>query len=1173
MMVLLSLLAVGMLALSTIQLRSSGAGQAQTQARANARLALQQAIGQLQVELGPDQRVCAPADLLEGESDIHWTGVWSSTNPDNESWWSRDPDTGSWVDRRVEADWSAKENARAWLVSGGARPGTSPSARIDLVAEGSVGDEVDARVSAPLVEITGDHPGAMAWWTGDLSQRADVALYDPHAAGGETRARYGLVTGRGNSPELIGEGLDVGDSERARFVSSRSVDLAAGTAWPRRHFHDFTIHSRAVQANVLDGGLKRDLSSWFESDGSVPGYRGLPGIDDETPMLAQLDGAGLRPAGPTMGLLRDWASSAVTWTGNDVATVSPETVEDPDSEDYALANENPARLSDTRRANLQPILVEASNYMQISTFETVPQDPEDDVAYQLRHHIYPRVVLWNPYNVELEFEPAILMIQGNGRQEMWTTNNFGQRLAWISFEGGRSTNFADGSLAALLASDDYHDPYMGSYYFSVPKTTFGPGECLVFSPARSAEYDALSTYRPGPYDLAANELSCEVSPDPSRSFYVSGSDIGGGVEHQPTQYWYAPTPFWWLGLWGGIENQADDTRVVMKQLGDARPIVFGTAEATEGYGGDSQYSPDHHFDNLPQLSYLSGSLQFGAGKEPRIAWDDQSRMDIELLDRLNPRATLPPDVRTRQGLRLRWFEEHRSNLVNAGPMSGNEAFFQEALFATWNPRASYAVRNPWENLAGSLPTRGSNSSGGGPWFFGAYTRDLYDEAVGWDAQTPRFQNGRYHGNPFGPPQEGLDRHILFELPRRETGILSLGQLQSAKLSELVWHPSFAFGNSLADPRLGYDGLDRTVPPSRDDDDYGGFDPNAIGWSSDGERSDNRDAWAKQGRALLQGLPGERQLVYDLSYEVNHALWDAYFVSGGDRRQKSAFLADPAAQPLPNGRMILAGTAPSDPAELDFHRAARHLMVEGAFNVNSTRVEAWKAVLAATRDDDESSPFRRLLAADREVTNGSAGLSDEAWNGFRSLSDEEIERLAEAIVEQVKLRGPFLSMSDFVNRRLHNDETGRKGALQAAIDASGLNQAFVDALPIENDESLEDYVHPDNIEDPTRLEQTLKPGTMAWGAPGFLTQGDLLQVLAPSITVRSDSFVIRAYGDARDPQGNILARAWCEAVVQRTPEPLEPGPDGLNPKPRTPGDTEFGRRFEVVSFRWLKAEEV
>ena len=63
----------------------------------------------------------------------------------------------------------------------------------------------------------------------------------------------------------------------------------------------------------------------------------------------------------------------------------------------------------------------------------------------------------------------------------------------------------------------------------------------MFSPAKSAEYDGLSVYRPGPYNLNKNVLSCEVAPDPARSYYVSGSDIDGGIDFLPTQFWYAPT--------------------------------------------------------------------------------------------------------------------------------------------------------------------------------------------------------------------------------------------------------------------------------------------------------------------------------------------------------------------------------------------------------------------------------------------------------------------------------------------------------------------------------------------------------------------------------------------------------------------------------------------------------
>ena len=53
----------------------------------------------------------------------------------------------------------------------------------------------------------------------------------------------------------------------------------------------------------------------------------------------------------------------------------------------------------------------------------------------------------------------------------------------------------------------------------------------------------------------------------------------------------------------------------------------------------------------------------------------------------------------------------------------------------------------------------------------------------------------------------------------------------------------------------------------------------------------------------------------------------------------------------------------------------------------------------------------------------------------SINTGSTEPIYRQLIEQVKRRGPFLSLSDFVNRRLAEDETGRMGALQAAIDAN------------------------------------------------------------------------------------------------------------------------------------------
>jgi len=1200
-MILLSVVILGLTGLASIELRRTTRAEQTVQAMANARLALMQAIGQLQKTLGPDQRVSANADILTGDpKQPLWTGVWRTTRDDGSSFYQRDDLHGGLSDTRWPHQDPPAQRVLEWLVSGTCDPFAKEIPDPVTLARG----DGDAIVEAPKIELLrhdGTVAGHHAWWTGDLGVRANVGTRDPrndqpvkHNAPDKS-AWFRLLASQAADPSTMEGGVSLKDAETRRLASNATVALTAeGLDWYRKHALDLTVDSRGVLADVSKGGLKRDLTAFFSSADDIPAWKNLPGLAVDDPLVgdpADSNNGKSRHsvAAPRFGLLADWARLNAPFSGKNVASRLPDIDTDPaaakSSEDFKLANEQPVKLAGNHRAGLQPILVEASNFTQLSSFVVTN-------GYQIRFHHYPRVVLWNPYNIQLEFDRSMIMIQGNGRFEMWTdqVNSNGVALGWpysplqwLAFEGGRSTSA--GFNGNILASAGYNDPYIGSYYFAIPKTRFEPGECLVFSPARQAEYDCVTPYRDWVANLNSNELSCEVAPDPARNYYISGTDLSGVLDTRPVAYWFAPTPGWSEIGRTGIENQSDDTRAILKLVGNANPIIL---EPT-----DNLSSTAVRFDCLPQIAVVSCSLQYGAGREPRIAWNSAEKTSIELLDAVNPHPTLIPNVRTREGVRLRWFDEHPSNVLNSGPLT-NTAYFQEALLGNWNPRASYAVRSPWENIGGSLPVSGT---AGGPWFFGAYTRDLYDQAVGWTDEAPMISGGKCHGNPFGPPQEGAARYILFDVPRAETGVISLAQFQHVKLSELVWHPSYAIGNSLADPRLGsggYKGLSHTAPTATDSAsaNVGGFHQNQIGWSADAQRATSPDAWATTARALLGGTPDTDNLVYDLSFEVNQTLWDHYFLSTGAAADKALFLKDPVDNPLPNSRMGLAPRInPKTVADklTDFHQAASALMVDGAFNVNSTRVGAWEALLGSTHltgyGQGTNVPFPRVLdAPDGAWKNGDPTDRGAVWSGHRELTKDEIRQFAEAIVREVKLRGPFLSLADFVNRRLAEDETGRMGALQTAIEKAGLNSGMTSAYLLNNKSSLPDYTHPDHIPDPTLLEQTLKPPSKAWGAPNWLTQADVLQVIGPVLSARSDTFVIRAYGDAVDSKGNVTARAWCEAVVQRTPEPLDPDESGINPRlatgdgqatqPGGQGKTgDFGRRFLMVSFHWLTPAEI
>ena len=68
------------------------------------------------------------------------------------------------------------------------------------------------------------------------------------------------------------------------------------------------------------------------------------------------------------------------------------------------------------------------------------------------------------------------------------------------------------------------------------------------------------------------------------------------------------------------------------------------------------------------------------------------------------------------------------------------------------------------------------------------------------------------------------------------------------------------------------------------------------------------------------------------------------------------------------------------------------------------------------------------------------------------------------------------------------------------------------------------------------------------------------MLAP----RSDTFKIRARSQTYTELGELAGSAAVEAIVQRTPEAMNPTSNNL-------GSTE--RKFTLLSIRWLNADEI
>ncbi|MDB4408564.1 hypothetical protein N9165_00670 [Akkermansiaceae bacterium] len=1260
-LLLLTLIAVAFLSLSAVTVSTSRIEWAEEEARANARLALMIAIGELQREMGPDQRVSATASILDqseeseaitGIEEPHWVGVWASdwskssqgtakdsTDLQDKLAWESDYENGGIKDRRSVEGWRAEDAVSTYLVSGNeggrerrikngkkfqdAEDGVTNDnnggrdLKQKLVDLGSVSDDEDV-VNVKKVELsrqvrqpngqTQDSPvGSYSYWISDEGVKASIDVVDRHSdktpnptnEDGYERVFYSQDI---EEEAITGFG-PISDEDRERFVSVQTARLSQVDEKDLKNvFHDVTTNSLSLLTNTRDGGLKKDLSVWLNESGDIRDldssrieYQGLSGEDrlvgpPNNNYSQFMDASGselVEEISPRFALIKNWLNDAdrfnFSLTTNNIDLGASESdlkgqdyIEDYPQHQYEVydrvlgEDENSLlKMEELEYVTYAPVVVEASMYYNVG-YDKSGQNYRDWLL------MYPRVALWNPYSVTMKVPPMLcyLFLNGNKRLKI----NMGSASVHVDMNLHSRTNTSD----QLTPQNGVTVWYLADKGDGATGIEIPPGETYVYT------VDLVNTRRKGggnggrfgdysKSNFRNNLLSPKGKSSPQDFLLV------GNAENNTM-----------------VRTEVASGTQTLEALRKLKPLNFIEDPASrDTHGGDnfqyllldatghtnSRITGLEGLQDLPMVAVGNISLQAGGGDELPVRWPDSSPVPVYPLIAARSRIDTSsvgsgePDFRTRDGFRMRWWTETETNIGNSSlGQNDMEKLFQTAGIANWNVRASFVTRNPWDNITEKEP-----------YYFGNYTRDLVSEDAGFDLTSPNSVGGVQKGFPFGK-SSGADKIVLFEVPSKNLGMPNLAYLRYLKLSELAWAPTYAIGNSIADPRSEMDG---TAPDLSEFGDKNGWNVTTIGTAGQGNRGP--DYWATLHREMLGELPTRNLMAFDMSYEVNFNLWDTYFVGsnalGASRRsnQMSRFAEDPSEDPLPNGRLSLINRSDlsstvDDDLDSFFFTAAR-LGIRGGFNVNSTSVEAWKAILSSTSDVEISGSkgtiFPRLLNPSESEYTGT-GLGASAYSGNRELSEDEVELLAEEMVVQVKKRGPFFGMADFVNRRLLREdvpELSRSGAIESAIELAGINSSFSQGGDLSIDNRDRDIGNTSfyRISDGTQLDHRLKPDSQAWGVSGYLTQGDVLGVIGENLTSRSDTFKVRAYGESLDINGNILARAWCEATVQRTPEPISPdevsGVKGYNPLQVTGDQIDFGRRFKMVGFRWLTAKEV
>lgn len=1210
-MAFLVLLLVALASLVQLETRRANDELMQFEARQNALLGLKLAIAQIQVEVGPDRIATSRADVLERIEDDEELSVIPATG---KRFWTAAWQSADLLQVREAARVVSEEGPLVpqpvWLVSG------QPD-RMDFSVEFDAatpwvelvsGNETSVRVETVPIPgaVAGQNTGSYAYWAGDESLKARINIINPYLWDDDDSdgSRYQFLAAQRFGVENIDQLDNLAiyfNPETARqeaqvigrIVSPSQLALLSGedestSTLLQDRLHDLTIFSAGVLSDSARGGLRRDLTRAL-SEATITDTDTIFPDGPRWQLFRNFFDISRTVAGPVPSIQPTVTGvSAAAFTWRDRVQIAPIIIASGIS--YGLSVETFFGPTATESLAFESAYDEFVRQMIIEYYAEPRGTFDSDASYELHitqltnehamtmdeyadtffddyyriyPHIQPYFILANPYNVALnETDYWVRTQTGN-----WSREGMGNPDSPAGSYSPRvrihrpaflyqSANTSEPDLLAAVAdqwrvndmlphsTEGSSDEWLhgqASYRLRF-KAAFEPGEIKVFMPN-------ANTGNPSGGVATTHVLELEeIDYEDGINVFAPQRWVKGRIEpHLRIQQGIRR---WVVGAREPYRIPEDMERWNNKGTNPSLPPLPNKNEPEEI---DWRIFLDErsslvHKDLIASPNNLPVYLNSNSSHPPQYrtlmyirtpAFDATGREMDEVLTNV---TNIPHGIEY-------WIPSiHQAYLVSTGGAAGFSdtqttslpggsmvplLHVASVLKATHQnsqnlrPLVSANIRSPNSEYAAwrDPPPGSSERIGWGlrgilyTWETGGGFNPVLDDSRLWEAED-----------------DSQNRIILFHIPREQ--LFSVGDFQHMDPAFTSIAPTYAVGNSFALPwvpsdqsRIEHTRVRETDPPR----------------------------W-----------------IFDLSYDLNEELWDQYFFSTWMRPEliteiPAATPVDPQSGPA-NSRLVpLADRLEMN--TLDDRQIAGQMLIDGPFNINSTSVEAWKAVLSGLNQQEIQffDPVGEVTMRSEALSNPlfrspyPSGDSTAFWRGFRELTSDEIDLLARNIVNEVKRRGPFGSLGHFINRTLAppSNSDALKGPLQQAIDETVVNDLSWSPFEVTNTPGRSTY-----------YEEAIR-GRRAAGGPGYITQADILRILGPVLTTRSDTFVIRSYGDVRgDWDSNDSApraQAWCEAVIQRLPQwvgaesspHVEPGPIGQ----------QFGRGFRLVSVRWLSENDL